>query len=198
MVKLQKLSEGAEAIILSGEVFRTKIVLKARKPKRYRTNTLDDRIRRQRTKKEAKILKKSQSLGILVPPLLGVGQTTIAMGNVEGRMLKDMHITTAQASQCAQLLAKLHNAGIVHGDFTPANLMETRDGICLIDFGLAEITSSDEERALDVLLIKRQMDKDLFTKFASTYLKKAYCGKSVLSRLGAIEERGRYQSRTLD
>jgi len=102
------------------------------------------------------------------------------------------------AEKAGEQLALLHNAGITHGDFTPANLISNGREIYLIDFGLAEPTSSSEERALDVLLMKRQMSRERYSDFARAYSKAAKSSGETLRRLAEIEERGRYQIRTLN
>jgi serine/threonine protein kinase len=43
-------------------------------------------------------------------------------------------------AQIADALARAHRAGIVHRDLKPGNVMLTRDGVKLLDFGLAKAT----------------------------------------------------------
>ncbi|MEM3247482.1 MAG: hypothetical protein QXD17_01185, partial [Candidatus Micrarchaeaceae archaeon] len=66
-----------------------------------------------------------------------------------------------------------------------------------IDFGLAEQTSSAEEKAIDLLLMKRAVDKTQYTTLERAYARLALNSKATIERLHEIEKRGRYQSRTL-
>jgi Kae1-associated kinase Bud32 len=94
--------------------------------------------------------------------------------------------------------ALLHNNNIIHGDFTPANVMIDRSGRpVLIDFGLSDITNSAEEKALDILLMKRSINDNEFKKFLESYSKSCKESRAVLKRLAEIEKRGRYNTRTL-
>ena len=193
---MKKIGEGAEAIIYLETVYGKEIVIKSRKPKDYRIKELDNRIRRQRTKKEAKLMKKASNSGINAPKVIAVGQTVILMDKIDGKLFKDIAITKLHARAFGDILAKLHNSGIVHGDFTPANLMYDGEKIYLIDFGLSESTTSNEEKALDILLMKRQLASTIYNHFIKSY-SASRSSKETLTRLAEIEERGRYQSRTL-
>jgi Tol biopolymer transport system component len=50
--------------------------------------------------------------------------------------------TLRYATQIAQALAKAHRAGIVHRDLKPGNVMLTKAGAKLLDFGLAKLTGT--------------------------------------------------------
>ena len=194
---LKKFSEGAEATIYLARLYGKDVLIKHREPKRYRVRELDESIRIARTKKEAKMTVKAHENGVSVPQVVAVGSSAIYMEHLHGKLLKDTRITKDAARLVGKQLAILHNSGIVHGDFTPANIITDGKKIYVIDFGLSEPSSASEERALDLLLMKRQMTKALYSAFASSYSRNAKSSKETLSRLEAIEERGRYQTRTL-
>lgn len=194
---MEKIGEGAEAKIYCAKVYGMDVILKSRGPKAYRLQELDLRIRRQRTKREAKLMKRAADSGLSVPKIIAVGDTVIFMQMIKGKLLKDTKITSSKASSIGDLLAKLHNLGIAHGDFTPANLISSGKELYLIDFGLADSTISSEEKALDMLLMKRQLEPSLYKQFISGYSKSSKSSREIIARLAEIEERGRYQSRTL-
>ncbi len=194
---MEKIGEGAEAKIYCAKVYGIDVILKSRGSKAYRLQELDLRIRRQRTKREAKLMKRAADSGLSVPKIIAVGDTVIFMQMIKGKLLKDTKITLSKASSIGDLLAKLHNLGIAHGDFTPANLISSGKELYLIDFGLADSTISSEEKALDMLLMKRQLEPSLYKQFISGYSKNSKSSREIIARLAEIEERGRYQSRTL-
>ncbi len=193
---MEKIGEGAEATIYLASLYGKEILIKSRKPKDYRIRALDIRIRRHRTKKEAKLMKKAADAGLNVPKVIGVGQTIILMEKIDGKLLKNISITKQHAQKLGKLLTSLHFLGVTHGDFTPANIISNGNEIFLIDFGLSESTTSNEEKALDILLMKRQLPKSVYPDFIKAY-SVSRSSKEILSRLAEIEERGRYQSRTL-
>ena len=212
--KISKISEGAEARIYTAKLLGTDAVVKYRHAKGYRARELDEEIRMQRTRTEAKVQAKLYKNGLSVPPVLMVGRYWIAMGRISGttmnRLLFEKGRSVAMSAlnseramtameKAGMQLAMMHTIGIVHGDFTPANIMLDKHGrVWIIDFGLAEFTDSQEERALDVLLMKRSLDPSLYAAFEKGYtrlMKKE--AHRVFSRLRAIEKRGRYQLRTL-
>lgn len=46
------------------------------------------------------------------------------------------------AAELGQTLAAVHDAGVVHGNLTPANVLLTKDGLRVVDFGVAQEISS--------------------------------------------------------
>ena len=173
-------------------------LMKRRDPKAYRISELDLSIRESRTRKEAKIMARARMHNVNVPDLFGVSNVSIYMEKLNGKLLNSVSITAEYAKRSGELLASLHNAGMVHGDFTPANIIAGKDGrLYLIDFGLSEASQGIEERALDLLLMKRQLNRKMCAIFIKAYAANAKSSNEAIRRLEKIEERGRYQTRTL-
>ncbi len=192
------LNEGAESRIYAAKIFGYAVVVKERQAKAYRIPALDQEIRRARTKCEARILARLGKAGVPVPALIAVGTFDIYMERINGTLLKDVKNPDAKTfTQAGRVLAAMHRADVAHGDFTPANLMVTEGRVVVIDFGLSEVTNSMEEKALDLLLMKRSITKTQYATFISYYSKAYVDSAKALKRLESIERRGRYQTRTL-
>ena len=194
---MKLLSEGAEAKIYLINTFAKKLALKSREPKRYRQATLDEKIRRERTKREAKIISRLGSLGVNVPKLVAVGKFSIMIKMLDGILLKDTRPNLDTMVKAGRLLAAMHKNDIAHGDFTPANLMLFKKSVYVIDFGLSEFTKSLEEKAIDLLLMKRAISYSQYKPFEDSYKENYQGSKDVIERLDEIEKRGRYQIRTI-
>ncbi len=194
---MRSFNKGAEAVMYSETIFGVEVIIKAREPKTYRIKKLDDELRRSRTKREAKIMSVLAGLGIKVPALLGVGMYSVYMERLHGTLLRDTSVVAGFYRKLGRIVRDMHMAGVVHGDLTPANIMITRRGIYVIDFGLAEITDSVEEKALDILLMKRSLDAGRYKGLLQGYSEKNGDYERILKRLAEIEKRGRYQTRTL-
>ncbi|MFI5412798.1 MAG: KEOPS complex kinase/ATPase Bud32 [Candidatus Micrarchaeales archaeon] len=203
-MKIQKLSEGAESEIYSLKFLGFDSVLKKRIRKRYRVEELDRNIRVQRTRNEARIIGMMSSLGVNAPSLLLLEKYDIIMTRLYGTNLNNLLDSDSGInfdkifSSLGKYIAILHNNEIAHGDFTPANvILDKNRNVYLIDFGLSEITNSIEDKALDILLMKRSVDVRHFGSLIKSYKSICRCQKDVLDRLAEIEKRGRYNTRTL-
>ncbi len=51
------------------------------------------------------------------------------------------------AAELARALAAIHDAGVIHGNLTPANILITKQGLRVIDFGVAQEISASGEPA---------------------------------------------------
>ena len=197
-----KASEGAEALIYNVEILGFDAVVKYREAKKYRIAEMDRRIRAARTKKEARIMSAAMAAGVNVPSVLFVDEYSICMSRIKGRNLNALMDSKGVGNRIFQSLGayagKLHNAGIAHGDYTPANVIVDRGMMpWIIDFGLSEMTNSLEDKALDLLLMKRSASPGQFRAFTSGYKSQSKDAAEVMKRLAGIEKRGRYQTRTM-
>ena len=198
------LAEGAEAKIYAIDFLGLDCILKKRIVKDYRIKEIDENLRTYRTRNEARIIGTVSSLGINSPEVLLVGKYELVMKRVYGKMLNEILNSKKKKSNLKEIfrklgnyLAILHKNNIVHGDFTPANVMIGKNGtVYLIDFGLSDVTDSLEDKALDLLLMKRAIDEN-YDEFIEAYKSKSDKNDMIIKRLNEIEKRGRYNSRTL-
>jgi TP53 regulating kinase and related kinases len=202
-VKLIK--KGAEGDIYLAKFDNAPAILKTRKTKPYRHPILDNKIRKQRTMREASILSEAKSFGIRTPLIYQVNTNdcTILMQQINGvivRDLKDAKLKSACA-EIGRITATLHKNGIVHGDLTTSNFISKNDKIYAIDFGLAQKSIRVEDHAVDLRLYKEilgsahvQIMQKLWDAFLKGY--KSIIGterfNKVLAQLSIIEGRGRY------
>jgi TP53 regulating kinase-like protein len=202
------LQQGAEAKILLNE--RNNLIIKDRIKKSYRLRELDEKIRSQRARSEAKLLLKASSIIPCPAPFIQPsikGSTKIKMPFIQGKKLSehlDSFSLEKQKEICEQIgksVAKLHNADIIHGDLTTSNMIfvEKEGKIFFIDFGLGFISKKIEDRAVDIHLLKQALEakhfkhwQNLFNSFIKGY-KENKDSKKVLERLKAVEKRGRYK-----
>jgi len=175
------------------------IVEKIRKPKRYRIPQLDEVLRKRRTKMEARIISMARRNGVATPIVLDVEGDKIVMERIKGQPVK--HIMTPEISrEIGKAVAKLHKAGIIHGDITPMNMIYCNDKIYFVDFGLAFIEDRIEPKGVDVHVyfesLKASFDnwKELKDAFIEGYMEYDKA-KEVLKRAEEIAERGRYVER---
>ncbi|MCL5090227.1 MAG: Kae1-associated serine/threonine protein kinase [Candidatus Marsarchaeota archaeon] len=204
---MKVVNEGAEAKIYREKLLDANVVAKTRERKRYRNEKLDLYLREHRTKNEAKIMLYLEGKGIPLPKLLLVGKYTIFMDYIKGirlsNMLKEMENRPNQENvekymeETGRYLGIMHNCNAIHGDFTPANLIISLGKVYVIDFGLSFISNSIEDKAIDLLLMKRALSKKLYLLFIDGYKKTENESGIIIEKLKEIEMRGRYQTRTL-
>jgi len=189
--------KGAEAVLRKVRVLGIPAVEKFRPEKKYRARELDERIRSGRTKREARLLARAKEAGVLCPVVFQVGRFAIKMKYLQGRMLHQKMqregISRREISEAARILARLHSADVVHGDYTPANLMLTKGGMAVIDFGLGSISPDAEDKATDVVMMKKAL-AGRGSLFVRAYEKNGG-EKSVVRMVGEIEKRARYMER---
>lgn len=183
---------GAEATLVEVEFLGHPCFRKERREKGYRIAEIDSEIRFGRTRREARLLHKAKSLGVLCPVVYAVGADYIVIGKVLGRKLSlDSH---SEVMDAGGILGKLHSGGIVHGDFTPYNLIVDKSGgIHVIDFGLGFSSRKFEDFADDVITMVRALGGGAAgEKFLEGYSSEFAGSKSVLKKIKEIEARARY------
>ena len=128
---MQKIIQlGAEAEI----ILRHNKIIKRRIPKNYRLKILDEKIRKLRTRSEAKILEKASKI-IPVPKVVKSNENKkeIILEFIDGKKLSE-HLGNfplkKQKEICKTIgvsIAKLHGEGIIHGDLTTSNMIYVDD-----------------------------------------------------------------------
>lgn len=190
---------GAEATIMP----QGKFFVKERSVKSYRLPQLDTKLRKQRTKKEVKLLLKSSSL-IDVPAVISNTEYTIVLEKIKGKKLAScldkLKNKARVAKYIGKSLAKLHDSGIIHGDLTTSNMIYSDKKVYFIDFGLGFESQSIEDKAVDLHVLKEALEarhhrysERFFISLIEGYgLSKN--ASAVLKRLEAVEKRGRYKT----
>ena len=200
-MKPKLIAQGAEAKIYK---VKNKIV-KDRIQKKYRHPELDIKIRRTRTKREAKLLEKASRIINCPKPLANPGSgRMIHMPFIKGDRLSDALNNYPEPKQfkimqqLGQQTSKLHDNNIIHGDLTTSNTILKGNNVFIIDFGLGFISPRIEDKAVDIHLIKQALEakhfqnwEKLFKEFLKGY--KFNETKKVLEQLKKVEARGRYK-----
>ncbi len=199
------LKKGAEADVYLSSWNGQKSILKIRKEKKYRNPSLDTRIRKQRTIREAQLISDVKSFGISTPLIHFVDykKFSIFMQFVNGKLVRDMNEKSIPKTclKIGKIVGKLHQNGIMHGDLTTSNFIVTPKHLFLIDFGLANRTVKPDDHAVDLRLFKEILNsahanvmEKSWRNFVSGYEKsvgKKHC-KKILELVAVIESRGRY------
>ncbi|MBE6497070.1 MAG: bifunctional N(6)-L-threonylcarbamoyladenine synthase/serine/threonine protein kinase [Methanobrevibacter sp.] len=189
------IAKGAESNIVKSDYLGEKAVLKDRIPKGYRISEIDNKIRRARCKLEARLLSDAKRAGVVTPILYDVNleDKSILMEEIDGVMVKDI-IDDDLAFKIGENISRLHSADIIHGDITTSNIM-LRDGqLVFIDFGLGRHSTLDEDKAVDLLVLKKSLqsiDYNLAVKYFDCVLN-GYDNESIVNTISDIESRGRY------
>jgi len=186
--------QGAEATVSVDSA----TVTKRRSPRAYRHPTLDARLRRERTRQEARLIHEARTEGVPTPVLSDVDlhEGSLTMERVGDRELR-ASLDELRVRDVARHLATLHRAGMVHGDPTTRNVRLSDTRTYLLDFGLGYYSRDAEDHAMDLHVLRQSLagtaenaDR-LVPAVRDAY---AEIGESaVLNRLDDIEGRGRYR-----
>jgi len=196
---MKLIAQGAESKLFLEE---DKIV-KNRFRKTYRIKEIDQRLRKSRTRREAKVLDKLQKIGFPVPKLIKNNEKdTLEIQYIDGILLKNILNEKNCIKLCKEIGEKigiLHNSNIIHGDLTTSNMIFNKK-VYFIDFGLSFFSEKIEDKAVDLHLLKEALEskhskiwEKCYKSALEGYVKKAVDGNEVLKRLEVVEKRGRYK-----
>lgn len=176
------IQQGAEAII---KLENNKII-KDRVKKGYRIAQIDEKLRKLRTRTEARILEKASKL-IPVPKVLKVDEAgkQLEIGFIDGKKLSESLDNLKNKEEIMKKAGKqtaiLHDNNIIHGDLTTSNMIYLDNSdktnnklknssakrvdlainnfkLYFIDFGLSFSSTRIEDRAVDLHLIKQALE----------------------------------------
>lgn len=213
------LAKGAEADILNGKWIDENSIIKKKIPKNYRIKEIDDKIRKTRTKKEAKLISDVKRVGVRTPILYDVdlNEKSIAMEKIDGKLAKDLLGNLSKDDQKQLSIAIGYNIGlihekdIIHGDITGSNIIvncvdkNNKNDIVFIDFGLGKYSNLIEDKCMDLLLFKKSL-QNIDYKIANTIFDNVLKGyvsiydngsinkDEIIKKIDEIESRGRYVS----
>ncbi len=193
------IAQGAEATIVRTS---STTVTKKRIEKSYRYPDLDNKLRKLRTRQEAKLIEKASSL-IPTPKIISINEENkqLTLSYIPGKKLAENLEKLELAKVCKQIgqnVSRLHEANIIHGDLTTSNMIYSpkQKKVYFIDFGLGFQSAKDEDKAVDLHVLKEALQARHPTVYEKAWkiIAKAYDNKTVLNRLEKVERRGRYKT----
>lgn len=192
------IKQGAEAILY----LEDNCLIKERIKKSYRIEDIDKKLRKFRTRREAKLLQKTEN----TPKVFDMNDKNmiIKMEFIDGKLLKDIlddlnkNKRNLLLREIGGKIAKMHDKDIIHGDLTTSNMI-LKDKVYFVDFGLGFDSRKIEDKAVDLHLLKQALESKHYKHFEESFkeviegYKLSKNWKEVLKRLEKVEKRGRYK-----
>lgn len=195
------IAQGAEAVLSRED----EVLIKERIKKGYRIKEIDEKLRKRRTRSEAKLIREAKRIGIAVPNILDESDFSIKMDFIKGERVKEIlnkNNYKEIGKKIAKSIAMLHDHDIIHGDLTTSNMILKNNEIYFIDFGLGFHSSRVEDKAVDLYLLHQALESTHFDILEETWkiILKTYKenyreAEKVIKTLDEIEKRGRYRKR---
>ncbi|XP_076831991.1 EKC/KEOPS complex subunit TP53RK [Brachyhypopomus gauderio] len=217
--KALMIKQGAEARVYRGTFLGKSVIIKERFPKLYRHPLVDEKLTRRRTTQEVRSILRCRKAGINAPVVYFVDNTTycIFLEDISGSITVKEHVASAQASGqnieslCAladkigQVLAKMHDEDIIHGDLTTSNMLLVKEDakdvkLVLIDFGLSYISALSEDKGVDMYVLEKAFlsthpnTEALFDRLLKSYTDSSKKAPGVIKKLDEVRLRGRKRS----
>jgi len=200
-INMKQVAQGAEAkLFLTGNK-----IIKDRFKKDYRIKEIDEKLRKSRTRREAKIFDKLSVINFPAPKLIeSDDKEKIVMEFIKGPKVRDILEKSDYkklSEEIGKKIATLHNNNIIHGDLTTSNMILSNE-IYFIDFGLSFFSHKIEDKAVDLHLLKQALEskhykiwEECFKSALESYKKEAKDSATILNRLEIVEGRGRYKGK---
>jgi len=208
---MEIIKRGAEAVLYIDYFEGMKVLVKERIKKSYRLELLDKKLRAERTRREANLMREARKVSVNTPQIYHVDEENckIIMEFIDGKRLKDIldgwseekiEKTFLEVGRC---VGKMHSADIIHGDLTTSNILVKNDKIYFIDFGLGHFSKRIEDKGTDLNLFKEAI-KATHPKLLNLCWQNIVIGyketfkdwEEVLKRVDEIERRARYAERS--
>jgi N6-L-threonylcarbamoyladenine synthase/protein kinase Bud32 len=194
----EMLDNGAEAVVYLEEGHEgKKVLVKERVPKAYRHPQIDEVIRKERNRTEARLMSEARRSGVSTPIIYDAEDFKLKMQYIEGVPIKYL-INPEISENVGELVGKLHSSGIVHGDLTTSNILLAGERLYLLDFGLAYFDKGLEARGVDVHVLFQTFEsthsthETLIEAFKKGYQSTFIDSADVLKRVEEIKKRARY------
>lgn len=195
------IAQGAEAVLEK----KGNILVKKRVKKNYRIPEIDEKLRKRRTRLEAKLLREAKRAGIPVPQVKEESEFILKMDFINGEKVKDILNPENYediGKKIAEEIADIHSNHIIHGDLTTSNMILKDNKIYMIDFGLGFHSQKIEDKAIDLYLLHEALEsthfnvlKKIWKIILETYKESYIEADKVIKTLAEIEKRGRYKER---
>ncbi|XP_023853011.1 EKC/KEOPS complex subunit TP53RK [Salvelinus sp. IW2-2015] len=218
--KIELIKQGAEARVYRGSFLGKPTIVKERFPKLYRHPLLDEKLTHRRTVQEVRSILRCRKAGISAPVVYFVDYTShcIFLEDIVGSITVRDHIASTQlsssqkspeerldqlAKKMGQILAKMHDEDVVHGDLTTSNMLLKAGGeteLVLIDFGLSYISALPEDKGVDMYVLEKAFlsthpnTEALFEKLLKAYAASSKKSHAVIKKLDEVRLRGRKRS----
>lgn len=161
---------GAEATLRAVDWWGFPAIVKDREAKGYRPKALDERLRRERTRTEARLLLDARRAGVRTPIVYDVDvlHHRLILEELPGPTLKslleDASVEPAALGEAVRslgiVLGKLHAGGISHGDLTSSNVLYPggpRSSPALLDLSMGTRSPGVEELGIDLHLVEEDL-----------------------------------------
>jgi Kae1-associated kinase Bud32 len=163
-------SRGAEAALRKVDWWGFPALLKERDSKSYRPKALDDRLRRERTRNEARLLVDARRLGVRTPIIydIDLARHRLILEELPGPTLRQLLEDPALPHEALLgavrsfgfALGRLHAGGISHGDLTSSNVLypEGPSGApAFLDLSMGTRSPGLEELGIDLHLVEEDL-----------------------------------------